>query len=88
MTAPRESVRVTVIGSESNVAGMPWSRPSVVSVRPVGKVPLETIHVYGVAPPVACSCWEYAKSLNAAGKEAVVIVKGDTTVIEEVRRTA
>ena len=51
-------------------------------------VPLETIHVKGAAPPVACSCCEYAKSLNAAGKEAVVIIKGDTTVIEKVRRTA
>ena len=37
-------MRVTVIGSESNVVGVPWSKPCGVSVRPAGSVPLETIH--------------------------------------------
>ena len=39
-------------------AGVPPSTPALLNVRPVGTVPLLTLHAYGVVPPVATSVCE------------------------------
>ena len=40
------------------VVGVPLSTPAAVKVSPAGTVPLEILHVYGVAPPAALKVCE------------------------------
>ena len=47
------SVTWTVNAKLPAVAGVPEMEPSVPNVRPAGKVPLNTLHEYGAAAPVA-----------------------------------
>src|SRR5277367_3745217 len=50
------------------------STPSVVNVKPVGKLdPVATLNVYGGAPPVAANCSLYATPTVAGGSGEVVV---------------
>ena len=52
------SVAVIVKLNWPGVVGVPEITPVVVSsVRPFGRVPLETLKVYGAVPPVAETVW-------------------------------
>jgi len=51
-----ESVTMTVKVDVPDVVGTPLICPvAAFKVRPVGKAPAVTLHVYGVVPPLACS---------------------------------
>ena len=47
------SVTVTVKGNVPAVVGIPESIPEPLRVKPVGRVPIVTVQVYGAVPPVA-----------------------------------
>jgi hypothetical protein len=51
----------------------PERRPPLCSVRPVGRAPDSTDHVYGGVPPVAFNISEYAERAMATDNESVVI---------------
>lgn len=48
-----ESVTLTVNEEVSAVVGTPVMSPLVLSAKPVGNAPDETVQVYGVLPPPA-----------------------------------
>lgn len=50
-----------------------------VSVRPGGSDPAETLHAYGVVPPVAANVVVYDVPSEPAGRVAVVTVTGAVT---------
>jgi hypothetical protein len=50
--------------------------PLALRLKPAGRAPLVTLHVYPPEPPVAASVWEYAVPTVAPGNDAVVIVSG------------
>lgn len=54
---PSESVTntVNVNGLPDVVLGVPLTVPAVESVNPGGSVPADTVHEYGLVPPVAAS---------------------------------
>ena len=58
---------------EPPAVGVPLSRPVLESVMPAGNDPLETTKLYGVVPPPADICCEYADAMIAA-----VNVDGET----------
>jgi hypothetical protein len=48
---------------------VPDTTPFVaVNVRPVGKVPADTLNVYGLAPPLAVTVWLYGVPVVPFGK--------------------
>ena len=52
------------------------------SVRPGGKLPMRSDHVYGRLPPIASSWAEYATETVPSGKVIVLIESGGVTVID------
>jgi hypothetical protein len=52
------SVTFTVKLLVTALPGVPEIVPPADRVNPVGKVPTDTVHVYGVVPPVAASACE------------------------------
>src|SRR6185436_12062002 len=61
LLTPAGSATRIVIVAEPVVFGVPCKTPAGVKTRPDGKTPLVTDHAYGLAPPDASSCCEYAK---------------------------
>ena len=72
-----ESVALMLKLKGPPAVGVPLSKPPVVSVMPAGNDPLETTKVYGVVPPPADICCEYAAAIVAA-----VSVDGDTVIAD------
>ena len=54
---PSLPVTATVNPKLPVVAGVPLSRPTLLKLRPAGKLPDTIDHVYGVAPPLAVNVW-------------------------------
>ena len=61
--------------------GVPDNTPSLDKLNPAGSAPPLTLQLYGVRPPVASSCSEYAALTVASGNEAVVITRGSASPI-------
>ena len=53
---PAESTTLNVTVLLPVAVGVPASAPPALSVRPLGNVPVRTLHVYGSVPPVAATC--------------------------------
>jgi hypothetical protein len=78
------SVTFTVKFDVPAVVGVPLMVPLAERAKPAGKVPTETVHVYGVVPPLAFSPCEYAVPAVAGGNEDVVTSKvAGATVIDK-----
>jgi spore coat protein U-like protein len=73
-----ESSTLAVKFEEPAVVGVPEITPVAPRLRPVGKVPELTLHVYGGTPPVAANVDEYEEPLVASGTEEVVTETGAT----------
>ena len=81
---PLESVTLKVTSSMSSVVGVPEIVPSVARVRPSGRVPEATAHVYGAVPPVAASFAVYSASTVPSGSDVDVTDSGVTPSVVEV----
>ena len=64
------------------VVGVPVITPLEERVRPAGRAPLATVHVYGGFPPLAASVAEYAVPTVPFIKSEVRIVKFEGTAID------
>jgi len=71
-----ESWTVTVNVAEPTAVGTPESAPAVLSVKPAGRVPDETLQVYGAVPPDAVKLAEYEVLTMPLGSTAVVMLGG------------
>ena len=70
------SVTLTVKPAAPDPVGVPLMTPAPERLRPAGKDPDETDHVYAPVPPLAASVWLYAVPKVALGREVVVIRSG------------
>jgi hypothetical protein len=68
----RESITWTVKVKVLTVVGVPLIVPEGLSVRPSGRAPIVTDHVYGETPPEAVNAAEYATPAVASGSLSVV----------------
>jgi hypothetical protein len=71
---PFGSVAGTVKFAAPAAVGVPASAPAALSEIPAGRLPAETVQVYGPVPPPAASVCEYAVPTAAFGKLPVVTV--------------
>src|SRR5262252_3122336 len=71
------SVAFTVNVYVPATVGVPEITPAADRDSPVGRLPVRVAHVYGAAPPVTCSAWEYGDPRTALGSDVVVT----TTVV-------
>lgn len=76
---PSASVAVTVKVDVPAVVGVP-EMVAPDNVRPAGNVPVVTLHVYGVEPPLAANVCEYAADTSAAARDAVVTEGAENVV--------
>lgn len=58
--------------------GLPEIVPLLLRLKPAGSVPEETVHAYGVMPPVAARVDEYDCPFVPLGNEVVVMTRGCT----------
>ena len=71
------SVTLTVKLETPTDAGVPPIRPFPFMVSPAGSEPDTLLQLYGVVPPEAASCPEYAvPTVAAPSGDALVIVRG------------
>ena len=56
--------------------------PLLESEMPVGKEPVDTVHVNGVVPPRVARVWEYGAPTIPAGSAEVATDRAATTVTE------
>src|SRR5580704_15896395 len=81
-----ESCTVAINGNEPTVVGVPEIWPVVLfKANPGGRLFGVTLHVYGVAPPVAVSDMLYGWLTVAGGREAVVTESGVAGLIITVK---
>lgn len=71
-----ESSTVTVNVAEPTAVGTPERTPAVLKVKPAGKVPDETLQVYGAVPPDAVKLAEYEVLTMPLGNTEVVTLGG------------
>lgn len=71
-----ESVALTVILNEPVFEVVPEIDPDDCKVIPVGREPDESVHVYGVLPPVAVKVFEYEVPAVAFDNDVVVMLTG------------
>ena len=74
------SVTFTVKVLDPAAPGVPETVPPDDRLNPEGKVPTDTVHVYGADPPEAASACEYAVPTVPTGNDVVVIVKAGLIV--------
>ena len=77
------SVTFTVKLLDPAVPGVPDIVPPADRVNPDGRVPTDTVHVYGGVPPAAASACEYAIPAVPAGSDAVVIFKAGGLIVSD-----
>jgi len=71
------SLNRTVNWNAPALLGVPlMTPPDVPSVRPFGKEPAVTDHVYGGNPPVPVRLWKYGEPTDPLASPVVVIVSG------------
>src|SRR5579859_1604044 len=63
------------------VVGVPEIAPAEESVKPLGSVPDDRLHVYGVAPPLACTEAEYAVPTVPAERDVVETASAEVAVV-------
>lgn len=69
-----KSVACTVKEKDPLAVGVPEITPPDEIAKPVGKVPLANVQLYGLTPPLAVSVWLYAVLSVALGRVVVVIM--------------
>jgi hypothetical protein len=78
------SVTFTVKFDVPAADGVPLMLPPGERLKPAGKVPADTVHVYGMVPPLAFRACEYTLPAVAGGKDDVVTANGGgATVIDK-----
>src|SRR5471030_2180035 len=77
-----ESLAWTVNAKVPGPVGVPERTPAVESVRPPGRVPIVTVKVYGLLPPLAVMVWLYAAVVVPSGSACgFIVIVGQVMVI-------
>src|SRR5450432_3525753 len=77
-----ESLAWTVKVKVPGPVGIPERTPALESVSPLGRVPIVTVKVYGLLPPLAVMVWLYAAVVVPSGSACgFIVIVGQVMVI-------
>jgi hypothetical protein len=75
LVPPAESVTLSVNIDDPDAVGVPEIPPPLLSAKPAGNVPADTVQPYGASPPLAAALAVYEAPTFPPGIEVVVMAR-------------